>query len=279
MQFKDRYRFYYDRIRINTFMELEDLEALIDTKAFRRFEHARTIKLNYASRVAKRAGYRSRVELYQATEAGIELLKQYDLGQHGVSYLEIARDRWCRSEGSTRRRRESFQERHYLRWGPTYWDRGTTRYWGKAEGKNRGLYLVCDLPPHGKFGDHYIVHVEFRLCGKASVRHKLGVQTLYDLGPAEDSFKLLENKYLVKAEVNQNRVRKHFSDEVTDLPHLMRFMDQQKEYARTREEKHGMFRLTCGSRIADKFGLPEHYVMSPKDKLLLSNGLGYWVKV
>ena len=52
--------------------------------------------------------------------------------------------------------------------------------------------------------------MEFKILNMINVKRKLGVNTIYDLGRAEDHFEALANKYIVRAEVNLKRVKKHF---------------------------------------------------------------------
>jgi hypothetical protein len=159
-----KHRYYYDRIRINTVISKEDLLDMIDTEELE--QYAWRVKICNSYKMTNRIhGYQGRIELFQATDEAVKVLQRYGLERHGVSRLEVARDRMCNNSLVTAKYRQMFQDSHYLKWGKGAFPIGTSRYFGKEMGKQRGMYMLCDLPPRGKLGDTNIVHVEFVLIG------------------------------------------------------------------------------------------------------------------
>jgi len=200
--------FYYDRIRIFTDIPKEGLLALIDIEELRK--HAGKVEIGEAFPPARIHGYKGRIELSQASDKAIEVLQSYSLERHTISYIEVTKDIVVNNDHDAQKYKQAFQDNHYLRWGKGCFSIGSTHYMGKEQGKKRGIYLVCYTPVNGKCGNQHVVHMEFKILNMINVKRKLGVNTIYDLGRAEDHFEVLANKYIVRAEVNLKRVKKHF---------------------------------------------------------------------
>jgi hypothetical protein len=280
-----KYRYYYDRIRINTELPLEALDGWFSTGEFYHQRPAciRRIEIGEASELAQKYGYRGRIELYQATDKAVELLQQYGLERHSISRLEIARDRVCGNSLSARKFRQAFQNLHYVKWGRGGFGIGTSQYMGKEYGEERGMYVLCDKPRWGKLGHNHVVHIEFVFRRSRAVQDRLGVKTIYDLGRAEENFTHLSNKFIIRASVKHSRVQKHF-DGIGDvtLPEFVELLSTEKKQIRetvfryhvTSQLRKSLTRRRCGKK---KRLMPYRYTKS--ELLKLERGIGYWVMV
>jgi len=205
-------------------------------------------------------------------------LQRYDLWEHGISRIEIARDIVCNNSLVSNKYRSIFQNNHYLKWGTRCFFIGNTEYLGKIERKNRGLYAVCYNPIKVKLGCSTVVHVEFVLSGKKSISKKLGIDTIYDIVNAQDCFTRLSDKFLVEAKVNQSRIKKHFPDKkIQNVAEMVEFITTEKERIRERKYRHHIFYTICDKRLRKRFGLKKMFTFTKKEQLILNQSVRYWI--
>lgn len=270
--------YYYDRIRIYSSIPADGLRELIDIRELR--EHTTKIEIGDSHGWMQMRGYPGRIELNQATDKAIKLLQKYDFDNHSVTRIEIARDLICNNRMSAQRYCSAFQNCHYFKWGKGSFKIGNTMYMGKEEGIKRGIYLSCYIPEKVKLGNKTVVHSEFVILRWINVSKKLGIDSLYDIENAQYYYNLLKEKYIVQAEVNSRRLEKHFPNTtIRCIPDVIDFIKHKKESLRDKNYKHYIFNAFIGSELREKFGRKIDFEYSSKERTLLNQGIGYWLKV
>jgi len=234
-------------------------------------------------------GYRSCIQLFQVTDAAIDLLQKYDLAAHGVSYLEVACDRIYSNEFEAKSAIKEFTENYFLNWGKCGFNIRGTRYIGKDYGKKRNFYMCCYSPEEGKLFNasdeepHCLRntrHTEFRMRGKGSIKHKLGVKTIYDLETAESSYRTIAEKYLVKKRVKTSLIKKHFPDmtiKIEGIAHLNEFINEKTDRIKAREDQHAVMNRMFSKKLLRKIGVKKKFRITDRtDKIVDGYGVGYW---
>lgn len=244
-------------------------------------QHCQKIKIFEASTLAKMHGHEGTIILYQATDKAIEVLKESGFGHyfHAIRRIEIARDLIFNNSLSTGRYLRALQNTYYVRWGKDVFSIGKTQYIGKEWGKKRGMYVSCYDPGVKKFGMNHNVHTEFRLIGKTVIMDKLKVATINDLQSADVTFKMLADKYLMRAVINKDRFKIYFPDnDVDNFPELIDIVKREKDKIKTRLQHRLMFGFLCGGRLCQRLGVDRIYKQTPREKLLTKQGVTYFLK-
>ena len=99
---RTRIDWYYDRVRINSKTSLTYLRSNIPIGALEKECRSITIRVPY--RVARKVGYKSRVEIIAPTKRFFEILLFHEmlLGEYVISKIEVAEDIACRSKPAAR---------------------------------------------------------------------------------------------------------------------------------------------------------------------------------
>lgn len=244
-------------------------------------QHCHEVKIQKASPYAKIQKHEGSIILYQATDQAIEVLNEKGFSNypHSISRIEIARDLIFNNSLSAGKYLRVLQNTYYLKWGKDIFTIGKTKYIGKEWGKPRGMYVNCYDPGVKKFGMNHNVHTEFRLIGQPVIRDKLKVDTINDLRPAEETFAMLEKKYLVRAVINQDRFKIYFPDaEVDNFKDLIEIVKAKKDRIKARLEQRLMLGHLCGGRWCQRMGVESMYVLPKRDKLLRKQGVTYFLR-
>lgn len=204
--------YYYDRVKIHSSIHHKALSQLIDTEEFK--GHCKNIVISKANDLLKMRGYYGKIELSQATDEAIKILQKYDIHKHVISYAEFARDRICFNHFLAMKLKQIFVHSRYVKYTKGMFSIEGTDYLAKIKGKKKNLYVRCYIPEPDniKLGNKVVVHVEFTLHGWRTISSRLGISSIYDLTTAEQCYRILEDKYLVKGTLNHTRIEKHFPE-------------------------------------------------------------------
>lgn len=217
---------YFDRIRINSHMPKDFLAELVPLKELQKHcnntKHRKAIVKN-AGGYARQHGYNSTIEAFQATDQFLEILKLYDIGEHGIARIEIAKDYEFETvqeaeelkkyfkqhavKAYTRRLRnfDYFAEWVYVEGQEKPHD---TIYLGKKGRKGSGFYFVVYIPPKIKVSPKPTCHTEFVLIGKSNINNKLQINGIHGLGSAKEYYDLLEKKYLRLIDLKHDKIKR-----------------------------------------------------------------------
>lgn len=270
---------YFDFIAINTLLCKEVLQLMIDDGRLE--QYCQKIKVQEASAYAKIQGFEGTIILYQATDQAIKVLIENGFSKfpHAIRRIEIARDLIFNNSLSTGRYLRALQKTYYVKWGKDIFAIGKTQYIGKEYGNSRGMYVSCYDPGVKKFGMNNNVHTEFRLIGKTVILDKLKVDRINDLRSAEETFAVLERKYLVRAVINNNRFKIYFPDaEANNFEELIEIVKGEKGRIKAKLEQRLMFGILCGGRWCQRLGVDSLHTLPKRDKLLLKQGVTYFLR-
>ena len=84
--------YYYDRIRINSVIPIDDLKEILPYKNLQKNCNSHSAVIRKPSFLAQKHGYKSTIEAFQANDNFREILKGCDIGDHGIARIEIAKD-------------------------------------------------------------------------------------------------------------------------------------------------------------------------------------------
>lgn len=216
--------YYYDRIKIHSSIHYKALRQLIDTKEFK--GQCKKIVISKTNNLLKMRGYYGKIEILQATDEAIRILQRYDLLRHTIGYVEIARDRICFNHFLARKLKQIFIHIHYVKYTKGIFSIEETDYIAKKYGEKKNVYVRCYVPESDniKLGNKVVMHVEFTLHGWRTISSRLGIRSIYDLTTAEQCYRILDTKYLVRGTLNQARVRKHFPE--SDAKYISEFIPE-----------------------------------------------------
>lgn len=270
--------YHIDRIRISTKIPVRMLKIMIDKNLFK--NSCKDIVIGRAYKMSRIHGYKSRIEIYQATDEVIKLLQTYRLGKHTISRIEIAREIVCDSLDTALDLSRKFIKYHFLKWGKGCFVISSTGYIGKREGIHKNFYVICYVPRKGKekLGVEYSMHNEFVIIGWENIRKKLNIGTIYDIIDIEQCYNELSNKYLVEASPNFNRIKKSFENKIiNNVSDVIMLISNEKDVLRERKLRHRALLIICDNRMRKRFKIKLQFNYTAREKRILNQGVGYWL--
>jgi len=269
--------YYFDRIRINLYMGLEKLNRIVDQEILNKY--CDRVVIEEPHWMAQKYGYRSKIELFQAEDEAIRHLQSLGLEKWAkIARIEIAYDEAYTDRELAERFRDNFQASTYLKGRNAIYILPGTTYLGKPEHKWPTFYFLSYIPEGTKLGLENVWHREFVVKTNGRIKKVLGIEALNDLRTAQEHYEELERKYLVQAELNRKRIAKHWPDKkFRDVASFVEVLAQAKEQYRERIYSHRVMRMMCGKGLCRKFKVPVRFKQSRHEKLILGQGLGYWL--
>ena len=269
--------YYFDRVRINLFTDLDMLKDRINQNILE--QYCEDVKIEEPYYLAKKWGYRSKIELFQATDEAIQYLQSCGLERVAkISRIEITKDEVYEDKETAEEVRDLFQASTYMKRKNCIYICSGTTYIGRPEHKWPNLYFLSYVPEETKLGFMDVWHREFVIKTWGRIKSKLNIETLNDLRTAQEHFEELEQEYIVQKELNRKRIAKHWPQkQFKNLAYFVEHLSQEKEQYRERMNRHRVMKILCGKRLCKKLKVPMRYKQSKHEKLILNQGLGYWL--
>lgn len=231
--------YYFDRIIINSEILPEHLRELIDSQEIK--SHCKKIRIWEASNTAKHWDYQSRIDILDATDQCMKHVKGYDLARHGITHIEIKKQITFESSSEAERYRLFEKNHRHKKWGRDSFSVLTTLYKGKIKGEPTRTYFKV----YRDKKDPCVIHCEFVIEIWANVKDKLGINSLYDLLPAEEIFDDLEDRYLKYMKPNKTRLQKLMKMNPAPYPIVPETIDEVADWmSGQKKEKQDYFYMS-----------------------------------
>lgn len=268
---------YFDLIRINTEMSIDDLIDTVDIHNLRRFVD--DIEVYETNELLKMKNLTSCLALHQATDEAISYLQGLVLGRSTIPRIEVAQDIQFESKNEADTYIKEFQENNYMRFSTGNMRCGNTLYMGKEEGEQSTIYNVSYVPVKKKLGKINVAHIEFVIHLNRNVQRILKIKNIYELRSAEEHFNELYDKYIVKAKINKNRFNKHFpSCKANNIEELVSVVSGKKNSLREIQQKNTTLNIICDKRMKEHFGVKDSVPVTDQEELILNQSFRYFVK-
>lgn len=262
--------YYYDRIRIHSILDNKTLSQLIDTGLFK--GHCKKIIIDKASNLLRMRGYYGKIEIYQATDEAIRILQGYDILKHVISYMEVTGDLVCNNDLMANKYKQLYQWSRYLKWGKGAFSIEDTDYIGKLYKIKRNFYVRCYVPAEDniKLGHRDVAHVEFSISKWEIIKRKLEISSIYDLTNADNYYRYLTDKYIVKGTLNKVRIQKYFPDFIVKyINEFIPVLAWKKNVIGIKKKRIIVRRILRGEVVSG---------LSRSEQLIINQSARYWIK-
>lgn len=212
--------FNFDMIRINSMRSPEELKKILPVDDLKDF--ATSFKIDNAYFKAKKAGHKTRIDIVNPLNVGLELLLhfEYALYPYAITYLEIAKNDLYQESDPNGSRHFPIGDHFvgevwatlYKKWNTNHFDYRQERFDPKKRDPSMGsitlyygkLFELVVYPRLSKTTGTPCIHSEWRCKSSSEVLKKTGIETIQDLinFNCEAKFKELEDRFIAYEKIN-----------------------------------------------------------------------------